>query len=595
MTKLTRKLAVAALATVSLSVPAWCGSGLSAPLSGSIAGFVRDGAGIPQMGASVFLMNRYERVIRQAITNERGIFGFETLPAGDFYSIRVSLASFVPAMKRGITVKPGMQSLLYINMASVLSSVELVYAAPGQGALMSDDWKWTLRSSSETRPVMRMLPAVQTVEDRQEKKPNPFSDTRGVVQLSAGDNGSIGATMAQADLGTAFAVATSLYDRNQLLVSGNVGYLSGSGLPTAGFRTTWTRDGGAPEMIVTVRQISLPDRDGAATSGQQALPALRTVSAAMVDHVQILDSVRLDYGSSFDAVSFQGHANYFSPYARLTCELGNAGEIQVGYSYGAPPIELYAHSGDPDLEMNRDLAALASLPRLSLRDGQVEAQQTSNMEIGYQKRAGSRVFNVSGYSEKVQNAAATLSGPAGTFPRGDLLPDVSSNSNVANIGSYSRVGFSGSVTQRLGDRLDVTAAVGRSGVLEAMSDDAVAVANNLRSDLRMGQDYWASARASIVVPGSGTRIAASYEWMPPGAMMPVHFSLTQDSPSEPGFNVHLRQPIPAVPGLPGRMEATADLQNLAAQGYLSLMIPDSRRLLLTQNPRAVRGGLSFIF
>ena len=595
MTKLTRKLAVAALATVALSVPAWCGSALSAPLSGSIAGFVRDGAGIPQMGASVFLMNRYERVIRQSITNERGIFGFDTLPVGDFYSIRVSLASFVPAMKHGIAVKAGMQSLLYINMASVLSSVELVYAAPGQGALMSDDWKWTLRSSSETRPVMRMLPAIQTVEDHHENRPSPFSDTRGVVQLSAGDNGSIGATMAQADLGTAFAVATSLYDRNQLLVSGNVGYLSDSGLPTAGFRTTWTRDDGAPEMIVTVRQISLPDRDGAATSGQQALPALRTVSAAMVDHVQILDSVRLDYGTSFDAVSFEGHANYFSPYARLTCELGGAGQIQVGYSYGAPPIELYAHSGDPDLEMNRDLAALASLPRLSLRDGQVEAQQTSNMEIGYQKRAGSRVFDATAWSEKVQNAAATLSGATGTFSRGDLLPDVSSNSNVANIGSYSRMGFSGSVTQRLGDRLDVSAAVGRSGVLETMSDDAVANPKNLRSDLRIGQDYWASARASVVVPGSGTRITASYEWMPPGAMMPVHFSLTQDSPSEPGLNVHFRQPIPAVAGLPGRMEATADLQNLAAQGYLSLMTPDSRRILLTQNPRAVRGGLNFIF
>ena len=595
MTKLRRKLAVAALATVGLSVPAWCGSVLSAPLAGSIAGFVRDGAGIPQMGASVFLMNRYERVIRQAITNERGIFGFDTLPAGDFYSIRVSLASFVPAMKRGITVRAGMQSLLYINMASVLSSVELVYAAPGQGALMSDDWKWTLRSSSETRPVMRMLPVVQTVHEHHDKKANPFSDTRGVVQLSAGDSGSIGATVAQADLGTAFAVATSLYDRNQLLVSGNVGYLSGSGLPDAGFRTTWTRDSGAPEMIVTVRQISLPDRSGAATTDQQALPALRTVSAAMVDHVQILESVRLDYGTSFDAVSFQGHANYFSPYARLTCELGGAGEIQVGYSYGAPPIELYAHSGDPDLEMSRDLAALASLPRLSLRDGQVEAQQTSNLEIGYEKRTGSRVFNVSGYSENVHNAAATLSGPSGTFPRGDLLPDISSNSNVANIGSYSRVGFSGSVTQRLGDRLDVGAAVGRSGVLETAGEDAVATSKNLRSDLRSGQDYWASARASIVVPVSGTRITAGYEWMPPGAMMPAHFPLTQGSPGEPGLNVHFRQPIPAVAGLPGRMEATADLQNLTAQGYISLMTPDGRRLLLTQNPRAVRGGLSFIF
>jgi len=594
MRKLTRKLALAAVATVSMGLPAWCASSLSAPLSGSIAGFVRDGTGIPQMGASVFLMNRYERVIRQALTNERGIFGFDTLTTGDVYSIRVSLTSFVPAIRNGITVKPGMQSLLYINMASVLSSVELVYAAPGQGALMSDDWKWTLRSSSETRPVMRALPSIQVVQEHREKKPNPFSDTRGLVELSGGDSGSLGATMAQADLGTSFAVATSVFERNQLLVSGNVGYVSGSGLPAAGFRTTWAAGNDTPEMVVTVRQISLPEPAGGVTSGQQGLPALRTVSAATVDRLQILDKLRLDYGSSFDAVSFEGHVNYFSPYARLTWDLGGAGEVQAGCSFGAPPIELYAHSGDPDLEMNRDLAALASLPRLSLRDGQVQAQQTRNLELGYQKRSGSRVFAVSGYSEKVTNAAATMSGPAGVFDRGDLLPDISGNTNVVNIGSYSRTGVSGSLTQHLGDKVDVGAAAGSSGVLEAVSS-SVPSPKNLGSDLHTDQSYWASARASVVLPVSGTRISATYEWMPPGAMMPVHFSLTEDFPGEPGLNIHFRQPIPAVAGLPARMEAVADLQNLTAQGYLSLTTPDSRRIYLTQNPRALRGGLSFIF
>ena len=597
MTTLKRKLAATALATVCLGLPAWCGSTLPAPLAGSIAGFVRDNGGIPQMGATVFLMNRYERVIRQALTNERGIFGFDPLPPGDFYSIRVSLASFVPALKHGISVQPGVQSLLYINMASVLSSVELVYAAPGQGALMSDDWKWTLKSSSDTRPIMRALPSIQTVKSRRATKSNPFSDTRGLVELSAGDNGSIGASAAQADLGTAFALATSLYGRNQLLLSGNVGYLARSGLPTAGFRTSWTRDGGAPEIIVTARQISLPARDGTAVANgpQDGLPALRTMSAAIVDHVQITDRIRLDYGTSFDSISFLQHLNYFSPFARLTCELGWAGAVQVGFNSGAPPIELVAHSGDPDLEMNRDLAALGSLPRLSLRDGRAEVQRTRNFEIGYQKRSGSRVFGLAGYSERVSNAAATMSGPARMFAPGDVLPDISTSTNVVNLGSYSGIGFSGSVTQHLGDHADVTAAAGRSGVLEAAGSGPVATPSQLRSGIRTGQDYWVSARASAVAPVTGTRISASYEWMQAGGMMPVHFSLTQSYSNEPGLNIHFRQPLPALAGMPGRMEATADVQNLMAQGYVSLTAADGHRILLTQNPRALRGGVSFIF
>ena len=597
MTTLKRKFAVTALATVFLGLPAWCASSLSTPLSGSIAGFVRDNGGIPQMGATVFLMNRYERVIQQAMTNERGIFGFDSLPVGDFYSIRVSLTSFVPAIKHGITVQPGVQSLLYINMASVLSSVELVYAAPGQGALMSDDWKWTLKSSADTRPIMRILPAVQTVDTRHAPKPNPFSDTRGLVELSAGDNGSIGASEAMADLGTAFAVATSLYGRNQLLLSGNVGYLSRSGLPAAGIRTSWTRDGGTPEITLTVRQISLPSRDGAAVASgsQEALPALRTMSAAVVDHSQITDRMRLDYGTSFDSVSFIQHINYISPYARLTYDLGRAGSVQVGYSFGAPPIELLAHSGDPDLEMSRDLAALASLPRLSLQDGRAGVQQTQNLEIGYQKRAGSRVFGLDGFSERVTNASVTMSGPSGMFGPGDVLPDVSTNTNVVNIGSYARTGFSGSVTQHVGDHVDVAVATGRSGVLEAGGSDPVSTPSDLRAGLRIGQDFWASARASAVAPVTGTRISVSYEWMQAGGMMPVHFSLTENYSSEPGLNIHFRQPLPSIGGLPGRMEATADVQNLMAQGYVSVTAAGSQRILLTQNPRALRGGVSFIF
>jgi hypothetical protein len=596
MTTLKRHLAVTAIATVCLGLPAWCGSLSSSPLAGSIAGFVRDNGGIPQMGASVFLMNRYDRVIGQALTNERGIFGFDSLPIGDFYSVRVSLASFVPALKHGISVQPGVQSLLYINMASVLSSVELVYAAPGQGALMSDDWKWTLKSSGDTRPIMRMLPSIDPVSAPHPPRPNPFSDTRGLVAFSAGDSGSIAASETQADLGTAFALATSLYGRNQLLLSGNVGYMARSGLPTEGFRTSWKRDGGAPEITVTARQISLPARDGSAVASgaQDGLPALRTISTSIVDHVQFTSRVRLDYGSSFDSITFLQHLNYVSPYARLNCDLGQLGDLQIGYSFGAPPVDLVAHSGDPDLEMNRDLAALASLPRLSLQDGHAQVQQTQNLEVGYQKRSGSRVFGLDAFAERASNAAATMSGAA-VFAPGDVLPDLSTSANVVNIGGYSRTGYSGSLTQHLGDRIDVAAAVGRAGVLEAVGDGPVASASDLRAGIRTGQDYWASARASAVTPVTGTRISISYEWMDPGAMMPMHFSLTQNYSSEPGLNIHFRQPLPAFGGMPGRLEATADVQNLMAQGYVSLASSGSQRIVLTQNPRALRGGLNFIF
>src|SRR5271168_4665114 len=232
-------------------------------ITGSIAGYVRDSAGIPQMGAAVALFNRQERQVFQAITNERGVFGFEGL-LPDTYSIRVSLSSFVPAVKQRILVQPGMQSLLYVNIASLLSSIELVYALPGQGALMSDDWKGTLKVSSSTRPVLRALPEwfpPTWFPNGPAEEPvggsSKFADTRGVLKVSGGDPGSLGGT-GEADYGTAFAIATSFLGRNQLALSGDVGYAARTGLPAAGFRTTWSRGDAGPEITVTIRQLSVP-------------------------------------------------------------------------------------------------------------------------------------------------------------------------------------------------------------------------------------------------------------------------------------------------------------------------------------------------
>jgi hypothetical protein len=45
----------------------------------------------------------------------------------------------------------------------------------------------------------------------------------------------------------------------------------------------------------------------------------------------------------------------------------------------------------------------------------------------------------------------------------------------------------------------------------------------------------------------------------------------------------------------GKLELSGDIRNLLAQGYLPAGSVDSRRMLLSQYPRTVRGGLNIIF
>ena len=73
-----------------------------------------------------------------------------------------------------------------------------------------------------------------------------------------------------------------------------MGYGSQTGVPTAAFRTSYSRNlgGGNPEVSVTMRQLFLPGRLGAALAGNEgALPMLRSMAASFDDRTQLTDDL----------------------------------------------------------------------------------------------------------------------------------------------------------------------------------------------------------------------------------------------------------------------------------------------------------------
>ena len=81
------------------ALPSPVRAGSPPALSGGILGQVKNVGGIAQMGATVLLYDRYDQLVRRALSNEQGKFAFDQLTP-DSYSIRVTLASFVPAFRR---------------------------------------------------------------------------------------------------------------------------------------------------------------------------------------------------------------------------------------------------------------------------------------------------------------------------------------------------------------------------------------------------------------------------------------------------------------------------------------------------------------
>jgi hypothetical protein len=543
------------------------------------------------MGAKVLLYDRHEQLVRQVLTNEQGRFGFGSLTP-DVYSIRVSLASFVPAVRRNISVAAGTEDLLQINLSGIFSTVDILSTA-AHGTLMGDDWKWVLRASPATRPILRFLPDRSS---SQSSSATPFgsvfSETEGILKVSAGDSDSIGSS--QQDLGTAFALATSIYGKSRLQLSGNLGYATNSVMPAAGFRTTYSRTddtgGGNPEITVSMRQLYLPYGRG------DAGPVLRTATVGLFDHLDLGDRLHLEYGFNYESVSFLSHLNYLSPFARATYDLGSRSWLRMAFSSGTQPGQLLARNMDAADTLSQDLVALAMGPRVSLNNARTEVERRESFEASYSRVAGSRTYSAGVYRESVANAAFLMSGPPDFLPSTDLLAELGTSSQVFNAGSYQRTGYSASVKQSLGEHFDVTMAVGRAGSLLAGLNSA-ADADALRGGIKTVQRSWMSASVSRTLPFTGTRVVTSYGWTDFRALMPSHLSLTDQSNQDSGWNIDIRQPLPALPGLFGsfgRFEASAELRNLLAQGYLPIVVND-QRAVLTNSPRALRGGLSFIF
>jgi hypothetical protein len=578
-----------------LLVPAVSRAADAVKLSGGIVGTVRDVHGVPQMGATVALFNRQARPVGRVLTDQHGQFQMAGL-IPTLYSVRITLASFIPAIRKDILVQPGMRSVLNVSMSTLFSSIQLDFPVLDSGGVMSDEWKWVLRGAADTRPVMRFGPgAVAEPSNAPGETPTVFSDTRGMLRFSAGE-GSLSGVANEADLGTAFALATSLYGKSMLQVSGNLGYGAQNGVPAAAFRTSYCPDldGNKPVFSVTMRQLYLPERIGEAMNGSEALPMLRSISAGADNRTQFGENVTVQYGFSMDSVFFLNHLNYTNPYARLTWSVDDATDLEFAYTSGNARPDL-ADNQVEEPELQHSLDSLALFPRISLSQGRPQIQRANDYEVALTRHVGSRSLRVAAYRENMTNAALTLVTPAGMFAGSpDILPDLFSDSSVINGGNLDSTGYSAALTQNLGEHFSATAIYSNEGAFTAGSQEMVSeTPDELRAMIRAGRRHAATGRVKATIPWTGTEVIASYQWTSdPRSLMGGNLYSAQGLRALPGLNIFIRQPIP---GFSGRLAATADLRNMMAQGYIPIAAANGQQLLLMDNPRSFRGGLAFTF
>ncbi|MGB8456284.1 MAG: carboxypeptidase-like regulatory domain-containing protein, partial [Candidatus Acidiferrum sp.] len=175
-------------------------------VQGILSGVVRDTAGTPQMGASVELIQ--ESVASTPpldfFTNTQGVFRGERLVPG-FYTVRVTLAGFLPTLEKHIRVSANLTTLVRIQLESMFASLEQLRRAPSSAASETDDWTWVLRTASSVRPVLQWVEEDPLSAVNVDADSVPAEPARGRLEFTDGSRRPGSVSNLPASPATAFA------------------------------------------------------------------------------------------------------------------------------------------------------------------------------------------------------------------------------------------------------------------------------------------------------------------------------------------------------------------------------------------------------
>jgi hypothetical protein len=545
---------------------------------GAISGYVRDASGIPQMGAVVEIAGSAARTLT-VFTDGAGFYSATDLLPG-LYSIKVSVPSFLPALREKVGLHAGGNLRLNITLSTLLNAMRV---APLRGSFEDDDWKWTLRSVAN-RPVLRVFDDPSAgAEQISEQSPEQSSeqqdhDLKAKLSFLAGS--AAGGYGSGSDMSTGFSLERSIFSADRVGLSGNVGY--GEGLPAAVLRAMFSHrlpDGSGPSMAITMRRFAPSDPN-------LHNAALQALALSAGDDLTIGDVLEFNLGSELQTVQFLGRVTAFRPFGSVDLHLSPNTVLEYKYATSLPNTR--AEKGYDSAPADLSEAD----PRVSMANFSTRLERAHHQELSASQRLGKNRMQVAVFSDRVANTALTGTGDV-SAAGGCLLPDVYSGTFTYAGDTLETRGLRVVLERKLASDLTATLDYAYGGVLDLSKPDVEL--QDARQWITTQRRHALAAKLSGTVPGAHAHWIASYRWVNGPALTPVDMFNSSPGQSDPFLNVFIRQPIPTLGFLPAHMEALVDLHNLLAQGYVPVMGQDGHTVYLVQAARSVRGGVTITF
>jgi hypothetical protein len=550
------------------------------PVPGKLAGVVRDAAGTPQMGASVELVSEAVGVAasRALLTNTQGMFRGDKLAPG-FYTVRVTLAGFLPTLEKHIRVTSNLTTVVRIELESMFASLDQLRRMPASSTAEVDDWKWVLRSASAMRPVLEWVDGNTISASTLTGESSGPRVPRMRMEFTNGARRPSSASSVASSPATAVAYDQKLGGTSRMIFAGQVSYDSDT--PAGGIATVWLPTGtlgAGPHTALVLREAKLGPLG----------PTFRGVRFDQGGALALGDRTVLRYGGEYVLVGLGAAASSLRPRAELNVRLSDDWSTAIIFAAmpnGPGPLE--ANDAQPGGALGAALNELDAFPALLWRQGHPVLQNGLHEEISAERKIGARgKLQIAGFHD--DNSHVAVFGRGSELPNADYFQDGLSTGFAYDGGSSSSWGSRVAFREKLNGDVELTAVYSFGGALTP-SDDADGL---LRDALRTAQRHSVGAGIAAKVPRLGTKIQAGYKWVNGVSVSSVDSYGESLFQMDPYLHLMIRQPLPKF--ALGRWEAIADCNNLLAQGYVSTNSRDGR-VVLVPAFRTFRGGLSVQF
>jgi hypothetical protein len=534
------KIAVALGIIVSLMVPV---TGMAAENLGAIQGKVRDGSGAPVAGALVIVVaTKSFPGERMAFTDNLGSFSIPNLVVGQ-YSVKVSLAPYLPSQTTAIQLSSGTTAILSLNLQTAMDVIRRVNSRETKNA---QDMVWILRSSRATQPVLRLLGA-PTEDDI------ASTDYSGYLQIYSN---SLESNKGLTDgLGSRFSLTMPLQSRARVTLDGQ--YNESADQPR-GLGATYDF---APSDYRQSR-VSVNVRQGTLLNGSFPEEDLKEIQIKYDEKLEPLHHFVFNYGAETGRTDGRESDQYVRPMLGVSFVPNSITTIGVVASAEGP-----AQADDP-IRGKDYFDQQAYLPPVHQEYRHTEIQVSRLLD-------SSTKFSGAVFKSRTASQTLFVSLPDGT--RTFLILD---GSNLRSQGARFFVdrefkGFDA------GLGYTIASAYGLSKPAYRMDE--------LMDQMTQRQFHVVTARIKRDVDITNTELTAVYHWVSPLAAVAIDPYQTNAEYLDPTLSITVAQTLPTWGTFPGKVQAILDARNLFEPSSTN------HGVHISNSPRFVKGGINIRF